>query len=576
MSCRFFWTKKKPKGKLDGSVEVQVRDKAFSEFKALECLEYHTRDAGPIWCMDFSLDGKYLAMGGHDKRVTVIKTLLTENGNRDKKILQWDERVDYAGHTGDISDLCWSPLQFLASASLDGTVRLWHISQKKCLHIFQHPDAVSCVAFDPLNPNAIVSGCFDGVVRLWMLGETCCKFSYCAGEGKVITAISFTANGSVVVAGTMDGSVLFLDPTNGLAPMSTLKAIPESQRRKIFLKDQIRQAQRNLKELISAPSQVLSKSSHKCYSAFIPQSVLDRRRRARLTRHKITGIRPLSVAPQLKVILDTSTEEGDQPLQSAWSVASVHDLARRISVKEGTVGSKVERELAAISSNVPTHYIAISSNNCVGKIVDTHYKTILARLRGCISVRSQIKTFFSQDGLYAISGSEGGSIYIWNTIPSNMPRPNILWTLKIWQRPKAAAASTIGSPTSSKGNAPPPSILTDIQPPANECEDELGYIKQYPQCQKASEDNAKNGFEIVSGFTQRQTIVAIFAPSVLEAGAFHVLNGVEGAYTISSLKTFRRLRQQDPACNRMIVAADTDGTVFVFVKRVSDPVAVHW
>ena len=47
----------------------------------------------------------------------------------------------YAGHEADVLDVAWSRSQFLLSASMDKTVRLWHISMDDCLRVFRRARA---------------------------------------------------------------------------------------------------------------------------------------------------------------------------------------------------------------------------------------------------------------------------------------------------------------------------------------------------------------------------------------------------------------------------------------------------
>jgi WD40 repeat protein len=72
---------------------------------------------------------------------------------------------EWKGHTADVLDLSWSKVRanvpsrltidirldlqnnFLLSASMDKTVRLWHISRKDCLSAFLHLDCAVAVAF---------------------------------------------------------------------------------------------------------------------------------------------------------------------------------------------------------------------------------------------------------------------------------------------------------------------------------------------------------------------------------------------------------------------------------------------
>ena len=43
----------------------------------------------------------------------------------------------YQGHKQDVLELCWSASQFVLSASMDKTVKLWHISMDECLRTFK-------------------------------------------------------------------------------------------------------------------------------------------------------------------------------------------------------------------------------------------------------------------------------------------------------------------------------------------------------------------------------------------------------------------------------------------------------
>ena len=79
----------------------------------------------------------------------------------------------YRDHVGDVIDIAWSASNFLLSASLDKTVRLWHVSRPDCLMICRHPDVVSGVAFHPLNDRYFLTGCLDKKLRVWdMQGGT--------------------------------------------------------------------------------------------------------------------------------------------------------------------------------------------------------------------------------------------------------------------------------------------------------------------------------------------------------------------------------------------------------------------
>ena len=48
----------------------------------------------------------------------------------------------YRGHKQDILDVAWSKTNFLLSASMDKTVRLWHVSMDECLRVFKYVDII--------------------------------------------------------------------------------------------------------------------------------------------------------------------------------------------------------------------------------------------------------------------------------------------------------------------------------------------------------------------------------------------------------------------------------------------------
>lgn len=118
------------------------------------------------------------------------------------------------GHAAAITDLTWSPSHlFLLSSSLDGSVRLWSISSNDCLCSFEHDEAVTSVTFHPLEHHLFLSGCFDGRIRLWTLFD---KRVLAWNEviNNSLTAVSFNSEGTMAIAGTMTGDLLFYDVPN--------------------------------------------------------------------------------------------------------------------------------------------------------------------------------------------------------------------------------------------------------------------------------------------------------------------------------------------------------------------------
>lgn len=182
----------------------------------------------PIWALEFSKDGKYLAAGGQDKVVRVWSVI---SSAEDRRAHEQEEEKDanphlsapvfqnkayreFHGHTSTILDLSWSKNNFLLSSSMDKTVRLWHLSKPgMCLCTFKHTDFVPSVQFHPRDDRFFLAGSLDMRLRLWSIPDKSIAFS--AQLPEMITAVSFTPDGKTSIAGTLNGLCHFFD-TDGL------------------------------------------------------------------------------------------------------------------------------------------------------------------------------------------------------------------------------------------------------------------------------------------------------------------------------------------------------------------------
>ncbi|KAG3106104.1 hypothetical protein PI124_g13190 [Phytophthora idaei] len=176
-----------------------------------QTLSKHT---GTIWTMKFSHDGARLVSGGQDTILRVWRVQISSEEDAklaresdEKLIIDAEPERSYQGHTMPIVDVSWSRSNFILSASMDKTVRLWHISREDCLHVFHHPDSVPAVDFHPKEDRYFLSGCFDNKARVWDIPDGC-VVSY-VQTPVMITAASFNPSGTRAIVGLLNGQCIF-------------------------------------------------------------------------------------------------------------------------------------------------------------------------------------------------------------------------------------------------------------------------------------------------------------------------------------------------------------------------------
>jgi cytochrome c len=158
-------------------------------------------------------------------------------GGEDGRIAVWNEGEQQPatvleGHTAPVVALAVSPdATLLASASWDGTVRLWPLAGGPARMLEGHQQNVNGVAFTA-DGKSLVSASYDLTLRIWALaGEAAPTIVTLPAP---LNAVAVAPDGEIL-AGAADGKVYFLSPAGelrgeaeaGPTPVIALAASPD-------------------------------------------------------------------------------------------------------------------------------------------------------------------------------------------------------------------------------------------------------------------------------------------------------------------------------------------------------------
>lgn len=297
---------------------------------------------------------------GSDREAPVTDEAETPGGLDVLKLLRLSPHRRFRDHTADVIDLSWNKENFLLSASIDKTVRLWHTARSECLHVYPHVDCVTAVDFHPKIDHLFLSGNFDKKLRVWNVTDG--RVKEWANTPDMITAACFSPEGSMAVAGLYRGQVFFYQ-TEGM---------------KYYTQVECRNRHGALKGGKKVTGLCYDTSSHTVAAAFPPSS---------------SG---------------GATTPGPR-LQGAPSTSGGRSSSFPISSGPASAPGPTPHSVTGAGCE----QLLITTNDSRLRLYQTEDYSMLCKYKGLTNDHMQIKASFSEDGKYVISGSENGQIYIW-------------------------------------------------------------------------------------------------------------------------------------------------------------------
>ncbi|MEG4249560.1 WD40 domain-containing protein [Microcoleus sp. Pol10D4] len=153
---------------------------------------------GPVWSVNFSPDGKYIATGSSDKTARLWDVT--------GKLIQ-----EFKGHQGSVSSVSFSPDgKYIATGSSDKTARLWDLKGKLIQQFQGHQNRVTSVSFSP-DGKYIATGSSDKTARLWdVTGKLIREFK---GHKNPVWSVNFSPNGKYIATASGDKTARLWDVT---------------------------------------------------------------------------------------------------------------------------------------------------------------------------------------------------------------------------------------------------------------------------------------------------------------------------------------------------------------------------
>ncbi|MBE7385988.1 MAG: hypothetical protein F6J95_031950 [Leptolyngbya sp. SIO1E4] len=181
-----------PRINLPGAEKLETTSQLWTLLQGMQEENQLEGHGDGVLNVSFSPDGQTLASASADGTIKLWSR-------------QGEELLTLEGHRSGVWSVSFSPDgQTLASASADGTIKLWSRQGEELLTLEGHRSGVWSVSFSP-DGQTLASASADGTIKLWSRQGT--ELMILEGHHDWVRSVSFSPDGQTLASASADGTI---------------------------------------------------------------------------------------------------------------------------------------------------------------------------------------------------------------------------------------------------------------------------------------------------------------------------------------------------------------------------------